>query len=86
MPSNDDTEELLNDIVRRIVASGDPISIVLFGSHARGEAHAGSDLDLLIIEESNLPRYQRASKYRKALLGVHPSNHQRILLSGHPTR
>ncbi len=67
------TEELLSDIVRHIVASGNPTSIVLFGSHARGMARPESDLDLLIIEESELPRYQRASKYRRALVGIYPS-------------
>jgi uncharacterized protein len=33
-------------------AAASPARVVLFGSHARGTAHAGSDLDLLVIEES----------------------------------
>jgi predicted nucleotidyltransferase len=45
----------------------------LFGSHARNEAQPGSDLDLLIIEDSDLPRHRRAGKYRRALMGVYPS-------------
>lgn len=66
-------EQLLNDIVHRIVAAGHPISIVLFGSHARGDAHPDSDLDLLIIEDTELPRHRRAGKYRRALVGMYPS-------------
>jgi len=66
-------EELLNDIVSCMVAAGEPIAVILFGSHARGDAHPKSDLDLLVIEESDQPRHKRAGKYRRALLGVYPS-------------
>ena len=34
------------------------------------DAKPGSDYDLLVIEPSDLPRYRRAAKYRKALTGV----------------
>lgn len=61
-------EALLREIVRRILSVREPESIILFGSHARGEAHAGSDLDILIVEKENpLPRHQRALDYRLAL-------------------
>ena len=32
-----------------------------------------TDLDLLIIEDSSLPRYRRAPRYLKALTGVFPA-------------
>jgi predicted nucleotidyltransferase len=60
----------LSEIVRRILFVGDPQKIVLFGSRARGEAHSDSDYDILIIEPSNLPRYKRPAKYRRALVGT----------------
>ena len=67
-------ETFLEEVVRRILTVGVPLKIVLFGSHARGEARPDSDLDLLIIEEhSDLPRYERANPYRMALTGIHPS-------------
>jgi hypothetical protein len=40
------TDELLDEVVRRIKAVGDPHKIVLFGSRARGETRVDSDLDL----------------------------------------
>lgn len=64
---------LLDEVVRRIRAVGDPERIVLFGSRARGEARPESDLDLLIVEPSDLPRYRRAPRYLRALVGVRPA-------------
>jgi predicted nucleotidyltransferase len=66
------TDELLQEVVRRILSVGSPLKIVLFGSRARGTARAESDLDLLIIEESDLPRYKRAARYLRALVGLFP--------------
>lgn len=66
------TDEILEDVVGRILAVGAPLKIVLFGSRARGEASANSDLDLLIIEESALPRYRRGARYYLTLAGVFP--------------
>jgi predicted nucleotidyltransferase len=67
------TAEVLEEAVRRILGAGSPLKIVLFGSSARGEARPGSDLDLLIIEESDKPRYKRAARYLRALVGVFPA-------------
>lgn len=53
--------ELLNEIVRRIVEAIRPDKIVLFGSRARGDAHRGSDIDLLVIAGSSEPRYRRSA-------------------------
>lgn len=45
------TEEILKEFTRTIVESIHPLKIILFGSYARGDAEAGSDLDFLIVEE-----------------------------------
>ena len=34
--------------------------VILFGSHASGEAKSDSDVDFLVIAESNLPRHKRS--------------------------
>jgi uncharacterized protein len=57
-------------MIRRILAVGTPQKIVLFGSRARGDAHADSDYDLLLVEPSELPRHKRAARYRRALTGL----------------
>jgi predicted nucleotidyltransferase len=67
------TPELLDEVVRRILTVGSPRRVVLFGSRVRGEARPDSDLDLLIIEDSDLPRYRRAPPYLRALLGIFPA-------------
>jgi len=41
--------EQIREMVDRIVARFHPDRIILFGSHARGEAGADSDVDLLVI-------------------------------------
>ncbi len=66
-------QALLADVVERLQAVGKPLKVVLFGSHARGDSHATSDLDLLVVEESDLPRHQRSPQYYKALAGVFPA-------------
>ncbi len=66
------TAELLDEVVRRVLSAGSPRKIILFGSHARGDAHPYSDLDLLIVEDSDEPRGTRGSKYWSALSGIYP--------------
>ena len=67
------TEALLQTVVNRILSVGAPEQIILFGSRARGDARPDSDLDLLIIEESNLPRFERSPRYYGVLADVFPS-------------
>jgi predicted nucleotidyltransferase len=51
----------------------DPEQIVLFGSRARGEARASSDLDLLIVEgpafRADRTRWGEIRRIRRALSG-----------------
>jgi predicted nucleotidyltransferase len=42
------TEQLLGEVVRRILSVGAPRKIVLFGSRAAGRARSDSDLDVLL--------------------------------------
>ena len=44
-----------------------PAKVILFGSHARGEATDGSDFDFLVIEETVPDRLAEAVRLRDAL-------------------
>jgi len=66
-------DRLLQEMVRRMLAVGTPRKIVMFGSRARGTAGPDSDIDLLLVEESELPRFKRSARYRRALVGLFPS-------------
>ncbi|MCZ6676163.1 MAG: nucleotidyltransferase domain-containing protein [Candidatus Poribacteria bacterium] len=54
------TETLLADITQRIVAEFHPNQVILFGSYADGKPNANSDVDLLVVMDSNEPMTQRA--------------------------
>ena len=45
------TPEKLREAVRRLVEAAHPRQIILFGSHARGDAREDSDVDLMLIED-----------------------------------
>ncbi|MBF0134022.1 MAG: nucleotidyltransferase domain-containing protein [Magnetococcales bacterium] len=59
----DVTQELLREATRIIVETADPEQVILFGSHARGEARADSDIDLLVVESA--PFGPERSRYRE---------------------
>jgi uncharacterized protein len=67
------TDDLLQEVVRRILSVGAPHKIILFGSRARGDARSDSDLDLLVIEDSDRPRYKRSARYLRVLTGLFPA-------------
>src|SRR5438874_8000935 len=53
-------ESLIAEITEKIVRAFHPRRIILFGSHARGDARASSDIDLFVEMESEdtpLDRY-----------------------------
>jgi uncharacterized protein len=61
---------VLDEIVRRLVEAVDPDRIILFGSHARGDARPDSDVDLLIIKDTDQPAYRRSISAYRALSGI----------------
>jgi len=63
-------QSILGEIVRKMCYVGSPEKIILFGSRARGDHRVYSDIDLLVVEHSSLPRYKRAARYRKAIVGL----------------
>lgn len=49
----------LNRFVRVVVEHMRPERIILFGSFANGQIHEWSDLDLVVVAETDLPFYKR---------------------------
>jgi predicted nucleotidyltransferase len=68
--SQDKVAELLDEIVRRIVAVSEPEQIILFGSYARGDVGPDSDLDLLVIKAGVETPRQESVRIRRALRGL----------------
>ncbi len=52
-----------------IDAASVPARVILFGSHARGDADEGSDFDFLVIEREVEDRLAEAVRLRGALRG-----------------
>lgn len=61
------SQQELDRVVLRIVEIYQPEKVILFGSYAYGNAHEGSDLDLLLIKQTNENPLNRAAGIRKAL-------------------
>ncbi len=70
--------DTLNEIVERIKKSFKPEKIILFGSYATGHAKEGSDIDLLIVAETDLPAKERFPAVSR-LLGDYPAAFDVIL-------
>lgn len=67
------TDQLLQQMVETIVTEVDPEQVILFGSHARGEASENSDVDLIVVEsapfDENRDRGAEAVRLWRALAG-----------------
>ena len=60
------TPELLGEITRRIVDRFRPEKVILFGSHAWGTPMQDSDVDLLVVMESDLRPAERSAQISMA--------------------
>ncbi|GAB6056899.1 nucleotidyltransferase domain-containing protein [Desulfonatronum parangueonense] len=50
-----------------LIAKGNPKKVILFGTMAKGGVNEWSDIDLVVVEETKLPFYQRLRKIRGML-------------------
>lgn len=59
----------IRTLVDTIVTAYQPDKIMLFGSYATGHPTDDSDIDLLIVKDTALPRHQRGREVRRHLYG-----------------
>lgn len=65
------SQDLLDEVTRRLVAEFQPEEVWLFGSHAWGQPDEGSDLDLLVVvRDSDEAPVRRAQRAHRCLQGL----------------
>ena len=62
--------KIIDEVVTRIASRFNPDKIILFGSYANGTQDEDSDLDLLIVQDSDLPIQKRGLDIRLSLIGT----------------
>lgn len=70
LPSWAPTSDRLRMAVERLVAAARPKQIILFGSHARGDADDHSDIDLLVVQPVVEDRFEEMIRLNRALKGL----------------
>lgn len=64
-------EAVIAEAGRRLArAAGESAQVILFGSHARGDARPDSDLDFLVIEPRVANRREESVRLRRELRGL----------------
>ena len=64
------SEEVIKEIIQRILKVAQPQMIILFGSAATGEMTRDSDIDLLVLETSSSNRREKSVQIGNALRGL----------------
>ena len=62
-----DMREIIQNIVQKIVAGYAPQKVILFGSYAYGEPDEDSDIDLLIIKDTDKRPIERWIEVKRLL-------------------
>ena len=71
MMSSQSSEELIQRVVDKLVEEYGPQQVILFGSYAYGTPDQDSDIDLLVIKETEEPFIERVVQVCKATRGLH---------------
>lgn len=79
-------QETLQKMVEVIVREVDPQTVILFGSHARGDARPDSDVDLMIVEQQPFSALRsRRAEYSRLSMALRdfPFSKDILLFSQH---
>ncbi|MBM4050145.1 MAG: nucleotidyltransferase domain-containing protein [Planctomycetes bacterium] len=63
----EDSHRLIQEILERLLAEYKPLKVILFGSHAARTAHEDSDIDLLIVKETDKRPIERWMEVKRLL-------------------
>jgi len=63
-------ETLIAEAARRLSEAAPQARVILFGSHARGTAGPGSDLDFLVVEPTVEDPAEESIRLRRTLRGL----------------
>ncbi len=66
----DSVNKHIQEMVERIATQFQPEKIILFGSHARGDGTADSDVDLLVVMNVNDSKRRQAVEIDLSLEGI----------------
>ena len=61
------TEKEIGNLIDRIVTRIQPQKVIIYGSYAKDTATSKSDLDILVIKETELPMANRANDLKPIL-------------------
>lgn len=53
-------EKDIKKVAEQLGIASNAVRVILFGSYARGDAGNNSDVDFMVITDSDLPRYKRS--------------------------
>ena len=71
MKADRHVQDVVHELVKRLVSEYAPQKIILFGSYAFGRPNQDSDIDLFIIKETSEKLPQRMDRVRRLLTGTH---------------
>ena len=64
-------QETIDRLVQVIVREVNPQTVILFGSHARGDARPDSDVDLMVVESQPFsPQRSRRAEYSRLSMAL----------------
>jgi len=62
-------KEQISEICLKIVQNIKPYKVILFGSYVTGNNNEDSDLDLIIVKDSDLPKHKRGLEIQRLFYG-----------------
>jgi len=66
----EEVKNILSEIVEKLKSEYKPLKIILFGSYAYGNPTEDSDIDLLILKDTNKRRVDRFVQVKRIIYNI----------------